>query len=77
MNIHLNEQHEGLLQQLTVSGNFTSPEETIGEALRLLEKESAKQRWLDEALEEGEQSGESDQTPEQILAEIKAECYGK
>ena len=67
--INLGDHFTGFLNELTESGRYGSSSEAIRAGLRLLEKEEAKMIALDNALTEGEESGESDWPIDEIVAE--------
>jgi antitoxin ParD1/3/4 len=73
--INLGEHFTGFLSQLTESGRYGSASEAVRAALRLLEQEEAKYKALMDALDEGEASGESTQSFDEIVAEAKAEFH--
>lgn len=54
-----------------------SVSETMWAALRLLEKEETKVKVLQDALIEGEESGESNQAFRDIVSESKAELHAE
>ncbi len=64
-----------------VSGHFRSASEAIRAGLRLLEEDEAeyqtKLETLRQALIEGEESGESNLSYDEIIAEAKAELHAR
>lgn len=72
--INLGNHFTGFLSQLTDSGRYGSTSEAVRAALRLLEKEEAKMAALQNALNEGEDSGESDRSINDIVQETIAQC---
>ncbi len=64
-----------------VSGHFRSASEAIRAGLRLLEEDEAeyqtKLEILRQALIEGEESGESNLSYDEIIAEAKAELHAR
>ncbi len=79
--VKLGKHFDGLIAQLTESGRFRSASEAIRAGLRLLEEEEAeyqtKLEALRQALIEGEESGESDLSYDEIIAEAKAELHAR
>ncbi len=73
--INLGEHFTGFLSQLTESGRYGSASEAVRAALRLLEQEEARYNALMNALDEGEASGESTQSFEEIVEAAKAEFH--
>jgi len=75
--IKLGSHFEGLIASFTNSGRYKSTSEVIRAGLRLLEKQEAEEQVkleaLRQALIEGEESGESNKSHADILAEVKAE----
>ncbi len=75
--VKLGKHFDGLIANLTESGRFRSASEAMRAGLRLLEEQEAeyqtKLEALRQALTEGEESGESDLTHAEIIAEAKAE----
>lgn len=72
--INLGDHFTGFLNELTQSGRYGSASEAVRAALRLLEKEEAKMGALENALTEGEDSGESDRPISEIAKEAIAQC---
>ena len=70
--INLGEHFTEFLSQLTAKKRYGSASEAVRAALRLLEQEEAKHQWLMQALEDGEASGESTLSLEEVIAEAKA-----
>jgi len=67
--INLGEHFTGFLNDLTQSGRYGSASEAVRAALRLLEEQEGKMNALDNALSEGEESGESHRPISEIVAE--------
>jgi antitoxin ParD1/3/4 len=70
--INLGEYFTNFLAQLTAKRRYGSVSEAVRAALRLLEQEEAKHTILMQALEEGETSGESHRSWEELVGEAKA-----
>ncbi len=75
--INLGDHFTSFLGQLTESGRYGSVSEAVRAALRLLEQEEAKFESLQNALIEGEESGESTQSFGDIVNEAKAKFYAE
>lgn len=75
--INLGDHFTSFLNQLTESGRYGSTSEAIRAALRLLEQEEAKMDALQRALINGEESGESDQSIDDIMNGTIARCKDK
>ncbi len=79
--VKLGKHFDGLIAQLTESGRFRSASEAMRAGLRLLEEQEAeyqtKLEALRHALIEGEESGESDLSYDEIIAEAKAELHAR
>lgn len=73
--INLGDHFTTFLKQLTASGRYGSASEAVRAALRLLEQEESKYSYLLNALDEGEQSGESTATFADLMAQAKAEIH--
>ncbi len=73
--IHLDEHFSAFLNHLTQSGRYGSIDEAIQAALHLLEQEEAKVEALQNALSEGEESGESTQAFSDLVKEAQSEFY--
>ncbi len=73
--INLGDHFTDFLGQLTDSGRYGSTSEAVRAALRLLEQEEAKIRALQNALTEGEDSGESKLSFSDVVKEAKAEFH--
>ena len=73
--INLGDHFTGFLSHLTDSGRYGSVSEAVRAALRLLEQEEAKYEVLMDSLEEGEASGESNMSFDDIVAEAKTEFH--
>lgn len=74
--INLGEHFTGFLNKLTKSGRYGSASEAVRAALRMLEQEEAKYEALLNALDEGEESGESNRSIAEIAADAKAGIHG-
>ena len=74
--INLGDHFTSLLGQLTKSGRYGSVSEAVRAALRLLEQEEAKYQSLMNALDAGEESGESSLGFDDVIAEAKSEFNG-
>ena len=75
--INLGDHFTGFLAELTNSGRYGSVSEAVRAALRLLEKEEAKMTALREALQQGEDSGESTRSLDDIFNAAKARVDGE
>jgi antitoxin ParD1/3/4 len=79
--IDLGEHFTGFLSQLKESGRYRNASEAVWAGLRLLEQEESENRvkieWLRQELIAGEESGESDNSLDEIFAEVKAEFDAK
>ena len=79
--VKLGKHFDALIAQLTDSGRFCSASEAMRAGLRLLEEEEAeyqtKLETLRQALIEGEESGESHLSYDEIIAEAKAELHAR
>jgi antitoxin ParD1/3/4 len=77
----LGEHFTGFLSQLKESGRYRNASEAVWAGLRLLEQEESENRvkieWLRQELIAGEESGESDNSLDEIFAEVKAEFDAK
>jgi antitoxin ParD1/3/4 len=75
--IDLGEHFSCLLKQLKESGRYRNVSEAVREGLRLLEQQEAENQtkieWLRQALIAGEDSGESELTHAQVIAQARAE----
>ncbi|MGS2724580.1 type II toxin-antitoxin system ParD family antitoxin [Porticoccus sp. GXU_MW_L64] len=73
----LGDHFDGVIADLTASGRYPTTAETLRAGLRLLEEQEAeyltKLETLRQALIEGEESGESDRSFKEIIAEAKQE----
>ncbi|QLF69665.1 type II toxin-antitoxin system ParD family antitoxin [Peteryoungia desertarenae] len=74
--INLGDHFTAFLAKLTASGRYGSASEAVRAGLRLLEEEEARYEALLNALDEGETSGESERTLDDILVEAKARQNG-
>lgn len=70
--IDLDDHSRNFLNQLVTAGRYDSKNDALLTGLRLLEEEE-KLQALRQAIIEGEQSGESDRSLDEIVAEVKAE----
>lgn len=75
--INLGDHYTGFLSNLTQRGRYGSVSEAVRAALRLLELEEAKMSALQQAIQEGEDSGESFRTVEEIFTDMKARVDGE
>ena len=79
--VKLGKHFDTLIAQLTESGRFRSASEALRAGLRLLEEEEAdhqiKLEALRQALIEGEESGESNLSYDEIIAEAKADLHAR
>ena len=79
--VKLGKHFDALIAQLTESGRFRSASEAMSAGLRLLEEDEAeyqtKLEALRQALIEGEESGESNLSYDEIIAEAKAELHAR
>jgi len=79
--VKLGKHFDALIAQLTESGRFRSASEAMRAGLRLLEEEEAeyqtKLETLRKALIEGEESGESTLSYDEIIAEAKTELHAR
>ncbi|MBO3759163.1 type II toxin-antitoxin system ParD family antitoxin [Ciceribacter sp. L1K22] len=74
--INLGDHFTSFISKLTASGRYGSASEAVRAGLRLLEQEEAKYESLLNALEEGEESGESSLSLNDIVAKVKAGHHG-
>ena len=79
--VKLGKHFDALIAQLKNSGRFRSASEAMRAGLRLLEEEEAEYQTrleaLRQALIEGEESGESNLSYDEIIAEAKAELHAR
>ena len=79
--VKLGKHFDSLIAQLKNSGRFRSASEAMRAGLRLLEEEEAEYQTrleaLRQALIEGEESGESNLSYDEIIAEAKAELQAR
>ena len=73
--VKLGKHFDTLIAQLTETGRFRSASEAMRAGLRLLEEQEL--AVLRQALIEGEESGESDLSYDEIIAEAKAELHAR
>ena len=79
--IDLGEHLTGFIADMKETGRYRNASEVVRAGLRLLQEQEAeyqtKLKALRQALSEGEQSGESAKTHEEIIAEAKADRHGQ
>ena len=73
----LGEHFEGFIAAKIEEGRFLNSSEAVREGLRLLEEREVTLDALRQALIEGEESGESNRSFQDIVAEAKAEMNGR
>ena len=75
--VKLGHHFDGFIASLTKQGRFNNASEALRAGLRLLERDEqeyqAKLEALRQMVTDGEESGESDSTLDDIFAEVKAE----
>jgi len=71
--ITVTDQQDAWIQSQLASGDYASDSEVIRDALRLKQKQSEEIDRLRAAIKAGRESGITDMTPEEILAEVKGE----
>ncbi len=71
--IALGDHFDNFIADLVASGRYRSASEVMRDALRLLEERTQHRNALVAALIEGEESGVSERTPEEIRADIREE----
>lgn len=75
--VKLGNHFDSLIASLTANGRYKNASEAVRAGLRLLEEQEAeyitKLEALRQALIEGEESGESEKSHADIIAEVKAE----
>lgn len=69
--IAIGPQLDDFVDRLIKSGRYGSTSEVVRSALRLLERQESQEEALRQAVEAGEQSGESDLTLRDVAAEVK------
>ncbi|MFN7011316.1 MAG: type II toxin-antitoxin system ParD family antitoxin [Allorhizobium sp.] len=74
--IKLGEHFTAFLSKLTASGRYGSTSEAVQAGLRLLEQEEAKHEALLDALDQGEESGESPHSLSDIVAKARSSRHG-
>ncbi|WP_281561665.1 type II toxin-antitoxin system ParD family antitoxin [Thalassomonas sp. RHCl1] len=72
--INLGDHFTAFLSQLTENGRYGSASEAVRAALRLLEQEESKREALQNALTDGENSGESENSIADIMQATLAQC---
>jgi antitoxin ParD1/3/4 len=70
--ITIGSQLDGFVNSLIASGRYGSTSEVVRSALRLLEQEENQTAMLRQALQAGEDSGESELTLEDIAKQVRA-----
>jgi antitoxin ParD1/3/4 len=75
--INLGDHFTDFIGHLTQSGRYGSASEAVRAALRLLEEEESKYQYLTNALADGENSGESSRTLDDIVESAKSKFYAK
>ncbi|MCF7355656.1 MULTISPECIES: type II toxin-antitoxin system ParD family antitoxin [Vibrio] len=70
--VTIGESLNSFIERMVQSGRYGSTSEVMRSALRLLEQQENQQNMLRNAIEEGEQSGESNLSLKQIAAQRKA-----
>jgi len=73
--VALGEHFESFVAGQVASGRYRSASEVMRDALRLLEERNRYRDAVVAALIEGEQSGISDRTPEDIRAAVRQEMH--
>ena len=73
--VALGEHFESFVAGQVASGRYRSASEVMRDALRLLEERNKHRDAVISALIEGEQSGISDRTPEDIRAAVKQDLH--
>lgn len=71
--ITIGEQLDEFISRMIASGRYGSTSEVVRSALRLLEREEAQLEMLRRAIDEGDQSGESELTLREITEGKKRE----
>lgn len=71
--ITVTDKHADFIQSQIASGGYASDSEVIRDALRLKERQLEHTKALRAALLAGSESGTSNETPEEMLANIKSE----
>ena len=71
--ISVTEQQNAWIQSQLASGQFASDSEVIRAAIRMKQREQDELEYLKGRLEAARRSGIVDQSPEEMLAEFKAE----
>ena len=72
--VTLGDHFESFIAQQIKTGRYKTASEVMRAALRLLENETRQRQALIQALIEGEESGISNQTPDEIFEEASAEA---
>lgn len=75
--INLGDHFTTFLKKMTASGRYGSASEAIRAALRLLEQEESKYASLLNGLIEGEESGESTSTFDELVGQAKAQIHAQ
>ncbi len=75
--VNLGDHFGNMIDKWMKKGRYGSASEALRAGLRLLEEQETKFERLQQALEEGEKSGESKISFQEIVKEAKSELHGK